>query len=746
MAQPKGHFEQNMKRRGALDTNLDVDYVIDFRFATTNKDKAEERFVKLIKALNDVGLATEVRNGDNSAILIFIKIADSEHLNSEVYHSRIQDWLYGVRTAAPNKELQSSINDEPVTEAERLRLVYLLITKSKDEGGAGINPKKGEWENVESIFPLHDHAWNKEWIKDLTSKYFLNAKDLEDVKNRFGEKIAFYFAFMQSYFLFLTFPAAFGFCAWVLLGGYSPVYAIINSLWTITFVEYWKKQQSDLAVQWGVRGVSKIQHPSPDFKHEHTAQDPITGEQVRVYSPLKRLSRQLLQVPFALAAATILGGLIATCFGIEIFISEVYDGPFKSYLTFLPTIILTTVMPTLSALLTGFAQKLTDLENYETLDAREHSMVQKVFVLNFITSYMPIFLTAFVYVPFAQVLVPHLDIFQLTARPFSENEKQLETPAVGHFSINPNRLKKQVIYFTVTAQIVNVVLELVVPAIKKKVFHKVKEVKSSRASAKGGSANNTTANDHPEEKDFLARVRNEAELDVYDVTGDFREMVVQFGYLSLFSVVWPLAGLSFLANNWIELRGDAIKIALQTQRPVPWRADSIGPWAESVAFLAWLGSITSAAVVYLFSGDGLGPGGSPGDIKTWGLLLTIIFSEHIFLGVQLGIRKALSKLDSPGLQKERAERFRVRKEYIAETRGQDAARRAAIGGISSGEKISRSTLEEEARQSSLSGHGTPAEQFWGRQRGQEETITVGRNYIAKAAPSASANLDRKKEL
>jgi len=78
-----------------------------------------------------------------------------------------------------------------------------------------------------------------------------------------------------------------------------------------------------------------------------------------------------------------------------------------------------------------------------------------------------------------------------------------------------------------------------------------------------------------------------------------------------------------------------------------------------------MGSITSAAVVYLFSGDGLGPNGSPWDIKAWGLLLTITFSEHIFLGVQLGVRKALSKLDSPGLQKERAERFRVRKYVLS---------------------------------------------------------------------------------
>jgi anoctamin-10 len=296
------------------------------------KPQAEAQFVKLIQALNDVGLSTEVRNGDNCAVLVFVKIASDRHLKAEVYRSRVQDWLYGVRSAAPEKEMQKNLNDEPVTEAERLRIAYLLITKPKNEGGAGITPKSGEWNGVESIFALHDHTFNKRWIKELTAKYFLNADDLVEIKDRFGEKIAFYFAFLQSYFLFLTFPAGFGFCAWLLLGQFSPAYAIINALWGILFIEYWKKQEVDLAVQWGVRGVSKIQHKRPEFKHERVVTDPVTGEEVKVFSPLKRLARQLLQVPFAIAAATVLGGLIAGCFAIEIFISEVYGGPFKAYL------------------------------------------------------------------------------------------------------------------------------------------------------------------------------------------------------------------------------------------------------------------------------------------------------------------------------------------------------------------------------------------------------------------------------
>lgn len=228
--------------------------------------------------------------------------------------------------------MQKAINDEPVTEAERLRLTYMLITKSKGDGGAGITPKEGEWKGVESIFALHDHTFNKAWIKDITSKYFLNAEDLVAIKDKFGEKIAFYFSFLQSYFLFLTFPAGFGAFAWLILGQFSPIYAIINGLWCIVFVEYWKKQETDLAVQWGVRGVSKIQRKRPAFQHEHIMTDPITGEDVKIYSPAKRLARQLLQVPFALGAVLALGSLIATCFGIEIFISEVYDGPFKAYL------------------------------------------------------------------------------------------------------------------------------------------------------------------------------------------------------------------------------------------------------------------------------------------------------------------------------------------------------------------------------------------------------------------------------
>jgi anoctamin-10 len=142
-------------------------------------------------------------------------------------------------------------------------------------------------------------------------------------------KIAIYFAFLQCYAFFLIFPAITGAIARYWLPQFSSIYAVAIGLWSVVFIEYWKRQEVDLAVRWGVRGASSIQHSRPEFEYEKEVFDTVTGEKVKVFPSRKRLMRQLLQVPFAILAINVLGGLIATCFGIEIFISEVYNGPLK---------------------------------------------------------------------------------------------------------------------------------------------------------------------------------------------------------------------------------------------------------------------------------------------------------------------------------------------------------------------------------------------------------------------------------
>jgi anoctamin-10 len=108
------------------------------------------------------------------------------------------------------------------------------------------------------------------------------------------------------------------------------LFAVANCLWSVVFVEYWKRQEIDLAVRWGVRNVSQLQNKRAQFQYEKEVEDPVTGEVVKYFPAWKRLCRQLLQIPFALGASSALSALYASVFAIEILISEVYNGPFKS--------------------------------------------------------------------------------------------------------------------------------------------------------------------------------------------------------------------------------------------------------------------------------------------------------------------------------------------------------------------------------------------------------------------------------
>lgn len=102
--------------------------------------------------------------------------------------------------------------------------------------------------------------------------------------------------------------------------------------------------------------------------------------------------------------------------------------------------------------------------------------------------------------------------------------------------------------------------------------------------------------------------------------------------------------------------------------------------------------------------------------------------------VQIVVRYVIGTLDSPGLQKERAERFAMRKLHLQETLGEDFAETAAAASFTGGEKITREGLEEEARRASVSGQEAGPEQlFWQRQRGAAETIQIGRGLISEAA-------------
>ena len=137
-----------------------------------------------------------------------------------------------------------------------------------------------------------------------------------------------------------------------------------------------------------------------------------------------------------------------------------------------------------------------------------------------------------------------------------------------------------------------------------------------------------------------------------------------------------------LTNNWFELRSDAFKIAKHVRRPVPSRTDTIGPWLDTLQFLAWLAFLTNSALVYLFRpldhckaiGTSLDHSHKHLASRTAGpreilaaALLVALGASHGYILVRVAVRHVLERLMWRGSMEEReAESVEtaVKEEYL----------------------------------------------------------------------------------
>ncbi|CAN7976647.1 unnamed protein product, partial [Ixodes persulcatus] len=74
---------------------------------------------------------------------------------------------------------------------------------------------------------------------------------------------------------------------------------------------------------------------------------------------------------------------------------------------------------------------------------------------------------------------------------------------------------------------------------------------------------------------------------------EYLEMVLQFGFITIFVAAFPLAPLFALLNNWVEIRLDAQKFVCETRRSVPERAQNIGIWFSILELLSRIAVISN---------------------------------------------------------------------------------------------------------------------------------------------------------
>ena len=114
--------------------------------------------------------------------------------------------------------------------------------------------------------------------------------------------------------------------------------------------------------------------------------------------------------------------------------------------------------------------------------------------------------------------------------------------------LSRSRLQTQMFAYTVTNQATNFFLEMGLPFLTR-AFASVRSGKRrpSLSSSSAGNSKKKRVGFEDEdgaardEREFLERVRREVSLPQYDLHDDYDEMVSQFGYVALWSTIWPLA-------------------------------------------------------------------------------------------------------------------------------------------------------------------------------------------------------------
>ena len=66
--------------------------------------------------------------------------------------------------------------------------MFHLVTWNHRLGGAGITPGIGKWENVKSVYPLHNNVATRAFLLKWSRQIILREEDLDQIRGLFGEK------------------------------------------------------------------------------------------------------------------------------------------------------------------------------------------------------------------------------------------------------------------------------------------------------------------------------------------------------------------------------------------------------------------------------------------------------------------------------------------------------------------------------------------------------------------------------
>ncbi|KRY83295.1 Anoctamin-3 [Trichinella pseudospiralis] len=522
------------------------------------------------------------------------------------------------------------------TTAQRSRMVWDILVRT---GYGSVNRYKRGIDHLIrqgvylDAFPLHEGSSKSYYKQSMTDRQYLyrywarmskwwRPQPYEVIRRYFGEKIALYFAWLGFYTFALIPVVILGICCvvygYIFLNTYIPsrdichgeagkiimcpncdvgcdfwvlkssclyskitflfennatvLYALLMPIWATVFLEMWKRRQGQLSWFWNLYDFQleeDVIRPEFQMYVTRTRINPITQER----EPHLPFSNRMWRLISSGVALCLVLALTVTIILYRIIVSHHFDKTDIQMVrsnanlaaAFTASLLNLIIIMLLDSLYMKVAWRLTEWEFPRTETEFENSFIIKVFMFQFINYYSSLFYIAFFKGRFA-TLPGKADALIFGYRP--------EACEPSGCMIE---LLIQLAMVMIGKQFLNGVLETVLPCFFKRVRkYKYKNLQNVNSWLRDYFLN-------PIPKGFLI--------------SEYLEMVLQYGFVTLFAAAFPLAPLFAFLNNAVEIRSDAYKYTVNFRRPLSSRTKDLGIWMNILTCISSLAILTNASLI-----------------------------------------------------------------------------------------------------------------------------------------------------
>ncbi|XP_076249418.1 anoctamin-4 [Calliopsis andreniformis] len=360
-------------------------------------------------------------------------------------------------------------------------------------------------------------------------------------------------------------------------------FAIFMSFWATTFLELWKRRQAVIIWEWDLQNVESDEEPRPEF--ETTVKtfriNPVTREREPYLPTWSKALRycatgSIVFFMICVVLGAVLGTIIYRISLVSVFYSG--GGTFlqkhaKIFTSVTAALVNLVIIMILTRLYHRLARWMVNMENPRTQTEYESSFTFKIFLFEFVNFYSSLIYIAF----FKGRFFVHPGDADARSSEFFRIKTDVCDPA-GCLS--------------------EVCIQLAIIMVGKQCFNNFVEILSPKLWNWWRKRNHVAATkDHARpytcwEKDY--QLQDPGRLALFD---EYLEMILQYGFLTLFVAAFPLAPLFALLNNIAEIRLDAYKMVKEARRPLAERVEDIGAWFGILRGVTYVAVVSNAFVI-----------------------------------------------------------------------------------------------------------------------------------------------------